>query len=267
MLPSNEALKSGNLFKSARGFIGLWNVIETLQENTYANEATPQHLYVLSEGKIKKGDYCYHDESRNIVVCVSDLMGSWHHLSKVIATTDESCGLPTIPEGFLKEYCKGEIDSDMVLYSSIRNNEVLTNLECKIIQMKKNSINNMGQCMLSILDSLKLVDGGDTFQPENESLSGIMFRKMKAYNVDLNKILDFTHLKPTDVKNVVRVQHDNVTANNNGGFFDLPNTKQKCTHIEHNPPAFIHIPQGKGYRHICPKCGKTTDLIPPQIGY
>lgn len=52
----------------------------------------------------------------------------------------------------------------------------------------KDKIYNMASCMLSILDSLKLYD--------NDSLSEVMFRKMKAYNIDLNKELGFTHLKP-----------------------------------------------------------------------
>lgn len=49
-----------------------------------------------------------------------------------------------------------------------------------------------------------------------------------------------------------------------GGFFDLPK-QQTCTHPEHEAPKYIHIPQGKGYRHICPKCGRVQELIPPQI--
>ena len=51
-------------------------------------------------------------------------------------------------------------------------------------------------CMLSILDSMKLIDYGATFQMKNETLSEIMFRKMRAYDIDLNKDLNFTHLKP-----------------------------------------------------------------------
>lgn len=54
---------------------------------------------------------------------------------------------------------------------------------------------NMTSCMLSILDSLKLYDTNSLLL-ENETLSEVMFRKMKAYNVDLNKELDFTHLEP-----------------------------------------------------------------------
>lgn len=48
------------------------------------------------------------------------------------------------------------------------------------------------------------------------------------------------------------------------GFFDLPH-QNTCKDLGHKPPTHIHIPQGKGYRHVCPKCGKITDLIPQQI--
>lgn len=60
---------------------------------------------------------------------------------------------------------------------------------------QKEKIKNMASCMLSILDTLKLHDKGILYE-EDETLSEMMFRKMKAYNIDLNKELGFTHLKP-----------------------------------------------------------------------
>tara|TARA_Y100000034_G_C6662025_1_gene290283 strand:- start:235 stop:441 length:207 start_codon:yes stop_codon:yes gene_type:complete len=59
----------------------------------------------------------------------------------------------------------------------------------------KDKIHNMASCMLSILDSLKLYDN-DSLLLDNETLSEVMFRKMRAYKIDLNKELGFTHLKP-----------------------------------------------------------------------
>ena len=49
---------------------------------------------------------------------------------------------------------------------------------------------------------------------------------------------------------------------NGCGFFDLPKQEQ-CTSKEHNPPKNIYIPQGKGYRHVCPDCGKETIITNP----
>lgn len=56
-------------------------------------------------------------------------------------------------------------------------------------------------------------------------------------------------------------------ANHKGsGFFDLPE-KKICSFNGHKPPMHLYIPQGKGYRHICPECGRITDIIPQQIMY
>jgi len=50
------------------------------------------------------------------------------------------------------------------------------------------------------------------------------------------------------------------------GFFDLDEIPQ-CKHPEHEPPMYLYIPTGKGYRHVCPKCGKVTTIISPQISF
>lgn len=54
--------------------------------------------------------------------------------------------------------------------------------------------------------------------------------------------------------------------NKESGFYDLPQVKN-CKNPSHQPPTHIHIPQGKGYRHVCPSCGKVTNLNPPQISF
>lgn len=53
-------------------------------------------------------------------------------------------------------------------------------------------------------------------------------------------------------------------SKNKSGFFDL-NSAKKCNHPSHELPTHLHIPQGKGYRHVCPNCGKVTVIIPPQV--
>lgn len=50
------------------------------------------------------------------------------------------------------------------------------------------------------------------------------------------------------------------------GFFDLPEISV-CGHPEHEPPTHLYIPTGKGYRHICPECGKTVVLKSNQITF
>lgn len=59
---------------------------------------------------------------------------------------------------------------------------------------KQERIDNMASALLSIYDSLKLADNGHL--DDSETLTEMMFRKMKAHGVDLNKELGFTHLKP-----------------------------------------------------------------------
>ena len=62
-------------------------------------------------------------------------------------------------------------------------------------KLGKEERHNMASCMLSILDSLKLYDT-NSLELGDETLSEMMFRKMKGYDIDLNKELGFTHLKP-----------------------------------------------------------------------
>lgn len=61
---------------------------------------------------------------------------------------------------------------------------------------------NFASCMLSILDSLKLYDNKSLYL-NDETLSEVMFRKMKAYDIDLNKELGFTHLCPVKKEEVI----------------------------------------------------------------
>lgn len=39
-----------------------------------------------------------------------------------------------------------------------------------------------------------------------------------------------------------------------GGFFDLP-AGYRCRHPSHEFPSMLYVPEGKGYKHVCPGCG------------
>ncbi len=67
--------------------------------------------------------------------------------------------------------------------------------EQRVDESDEEEKHNMAACMLSILDSLKLYDT-NSLELDDETLSEMMFRKMKGYNIDLNKELGFTHLEP-----------------------------------------------------------------------
>lgn len=78
----------------------------------------------------------------------------------------------------------------------IINLEKLTKSELiSMIEENKEDRLNLSSCMLSILDSLKLYDKG-SLELGDETLSQMMFRKMKGYDIDLNKELGFNHLNP-----------------------------------------------------------------------
>ena len=63
----------------------------------------------------------------------------------------------------------------------------------------KEKLDNAFSCLLSILDTIKLHDKGILYE-EDETLSQMMFRKMSAYKIDLNKELNFDHLEPVTVE-------------------------------------------------------------------
>jgi hypothetical protein len=99
--------------------------------------------------------------------------------------------------------------------------------------MSKEEKHNMAACMLSILDSLKLYDNG-SLELGDETLSEMMFRKMKGYNIDLNKELGFTHLKPVTKpkqKKMSKVIVPNLKFDSNEFELEgeiVDNIKQKC---------------------------------------
>jgi len=54
-------------------------------------------------------------------------------------------------------------------------------------------------------------------------------------------------------------------AGNGSGFLDLPTEERACPDPRHDPPGHMVIPQGKGYRHVCPACGRVQEIRPVQI--
>jgi len=65
----------------------------------------------------------------------------------------------------------------------------------------EDKLKNCTAALLSIYDYLKLEDNHSIMREINdETFTEMMFRKMKAHNVDLNELVGFTHLKPVKKK-------------------------------------------------------------------
>lgn len=68
------------------------------------------------------------------------------------------------------------------------------------------------------------------------------------------------------IKSLEEILQTPIERKEKSGFFDLEKNSA-CSNPEHKPPTHLHIPQGKGYKHICPSCGQISILIPPQISF
>lgn len=100
---------------------------------------------------------------------------------------------------------------------------------------------------------------------------------VEIYEGDICEVEYYTNVTTTEnhyLNQVVEINgcdyvlksKDKPTSEKQGGFFELPQDT-RCKDKSHEPPTHIYIPQGKGYRHVCPSCGKVTELIPPQISF
>jgi predicted RNA-binding Zn-ribbon protein involved in translation (DUF1610 family) len=62
-------------------------------------------------------------------------------------------------------------------------------------------------------------------------------------------------------------------SKNESGFFDLPempayeHKRAVCFDPSHEAPTHLHIPAGKGYRHVCPSCGREVILYPSSVRF
>lgn len=110
-------------------------------------------------------------------------------------------------------------------------------------ESEENTVHNMASCMLSILDSIKLHDNGHGWN--GETLSEMMFRKMKGYNVDLNKELGFDHLKPVIKKGLKKSKEDLISEVVNDG-------KKGLKKVQKNHEKMIKDYQKNGFGDMHP---------------
>ena len=125
MLPTGIVgeIPNGSLVKHIAPW-GTGNLSIANSKYIYSIEYKPQHLYLTSDELIKEGDWSYcsiPNCTRERIIKVTD---DWNldslnrfrkegYESKIIATTNPECNLPTIPDSFLQKYvaANGNIDS------------------------------------------------------------------------------------------------------------------------------------------------------------
>ena len=78
-------------------------------------------------------------------------------------------------------------------------------------------------------------------------------------------IIDQVIKTATETMGTLQLKIAELQSIQKSGFFDLENPKIICNDKNHNPPSNLHIPEGKGYRHVCPSCGKTVEIISPAM--
>lgn len=139
MLPNSGNAKLGDIFKRISTDILMLDgesigdlLININPSVTVSNEKfEAQHLYILSDDKIKMGDWVINNfDYDNPVLFIADLdfFNVGIEANKVIASTNSSLGLPMIPEWFIKEYVakQGKIDEvEVVCYMNYISNELI----------------------------------------------------------------------------------------------------------------------------------------------
>ena len=93
-------------------------------------ENTPQHLYIIFNEKIKKGDWVFHLDSKTIIKYDLDEKAN-NSYKKIIATTDKSIGYTDIRVSPVKNFCIYPQPSDSFIKKYIEEynkGNVITNV-------------------------------------------------------------------------------------------------------------------------------------------
>lgn len=101
LLPTEEPTR---IYETIYGGLGLYD-----EEKTYAMPDKGRFMYIVNQDKLQIGDwYIWHNNNQ-----VCKVEGELHilnnhimnkQISKIIASTDKSLGLPSIPNHFIKQY-------------------------------------------------------------------------------------------------------------------------------------------------------------------
>lgn len=138
MLPTNQKTKYLMVYSDVEKTKGKL-ILNGLKNDEYKEY---QNIYIISDNKIKEGDYCYSYKMNKIVKSTCDVsreanknIGFWE---KVIATTDKTLSQTNrteIPQPsqqfiqkYIEEYNRGNIITDVLVeYELISNEEYFLN--------------------------------------------------------------------------------------------------------------------------------------------
>ncbi len=111
---------------------------------------TPQHLYFLSNEKIKEGDWCYNKITKQITQAKTSFYGNFNWV-KIIATTDISLGLPQPSKSFIQAFIRAYNEGKPITKVLVEMEEYATEttyglgIDCGIplFRLKLNSSNEV----------------------------------------------------------------------------------------------------------------------------
>ena len=151
MLPTNKEAKIGSIFKAIKKYRIFDADIDThignltLNKNPNVDGSNEyfehQHIYVLSDEKIHKGDWIYNSFMKEVGKALFTEEKKDPHLHKVISSSDSSLSLPLPSESFIEKYItqhnKGEkIEEVMVRWSENDSNGLIVNSSDNIVIKK-----------------------------------------------------------------------------------------------------------------------------------
>lgn len=145
MLPTEKAPKNWKIGELLLDGTSLF-LNKTIRSNKTNNVAIPQHLYILSNEEIKEGDWVImqtvwgklldnskkkplkvlNQDKTDYLIAEQESPTKWKgnvskdDCLKIIASTDESLGLPIPPDDFIKKYCElGGIEEVFVEFKNV----------------------------------------------------------------------------------------------------------------------------------------------------
>jgi len=147
------------------------------ESNISYNDCQYYELYILSNDEIKEGDWMYKDNKNYIIEIKQNTSGfiykkgdfSWTgNMGKIIASTDNSLELPSIPESFIKAYIKAYNEDNPITEVQLEWEET-DKIDC--LKSKGLSCNCIGIC-----------EAPDIYKLKTREDNTVIIRQFKDYS-------------------------------------------------------------------------------------